>query len=245
MASSAVNVVTPLRALARRTAESLQRYEDVAAIGLLGSVARGNASADSDVDLLVVAEQHIRRSRLMRRLPPSLRDERLSPVCFSISRWQEEAERGALFLHHIRLEGEILYDPRGVLRMGMNAVAERPPDVAGEIQTQLRRLRLYRDLNRLNGQHLFALAHLYAIGKATAIARCMEFGEGIFVKEDALQSVATRRPILADAAGTIARLRPFYDLAGGRQPGSLPFAPVGAEDEVRRALAAIERLGSA
>lgn len=243
MPRAAVKPVATLRTIAEGVAGSLARYEDVAALSLLGSVARGNARADSDVDLLVITKSETRRSRLMRRLPPSMRDERISLLSFSIERWQEDVERGSLFLHHVRLEGQTLYDPDGVLQHGLAAIAERPPDVAGEIQRQLRRLRLYRDLGRLNGQHLFALAHLYAIGKATAIARCIELGEAIFIKEEALQSLAARRSALADAAATVARLRPFYDLERGREPASLPFEPVRADDEVRRAVVAIERLG--
>jgi predicted nucleotidyltransferase len=242
--STDVGAVSALRVLAERAATLFARYEDISAVCLLGSVARGDARRDSDVDLLVIARGTIRSSRLMRRLPPSIRDDRLSLLCFSAERWQEEVERGTLFMHHVRLEGEPIYDPDGLLRAGLASVAGRPPDVEGELQRQLGRLRLYRDLTRLNGQHLFALAHLYAIGKATAIARCIELGEPIFVKEHALRSVAAHRPALADAAETIGRLRPFYDLARGRQPDRLPFEPVGAEEEVAQAVAAIERLGS-
>jgi hypothetical protein len=244
MSDAALDAVTELRSLAERVAKSLARYDDVAGVSLLGSVARGNASPDSDVDLLVLTRIGTRPSRLMRRLPPSMRHERVSLLCFSVERWQEEVERGTLFLHHVGLEGATLYDPEGVLGAGLAAVAERPPDVAGEIRKQLRRLRLYRDLERLNGQHLFALAHLYAIGKATAIARCSELGEAIFIKEEALQSLATRRPELADAADAIARLRPFYDVTRGRQAAPLPFAPIQADEEVRRAVLAIEHLGN-
>jgi predicted nucleotidyltransferase len=242
MPAEAVGAVTSLRSLAERAANSLARYEDVAAVALLGSVARGNASPDSDVDLLVITYGTTRPSRLTRRLPPALRHERLSLLCFSIERWQEEVERGALFLHHVRLEGEALHDPQGIVSTGLAAVAERPPDVAGELLRQRRHLRLYRDLTRLNGHHLFALAHLYAIGKAAAIARCTELGQPTFVKEEALQSLAARQPKLADAAETLARLRPFYDVTRGRRAAPLPFEPVDADDEVRRGVVAIEQL---
>src|SRR5205823_497037 len=103
-----------------------------------------------------------------------------SLLCFSTKRWSEEVKRGSLFLHHVRLEGEVLHDSRRILSGGLDAVAERAPDIAGELQRQRTRLRLYRDLTRLNGHHLFALADLYAIGKAAAIARCSELGEVTF-----------------------------------------------------------------
>jgi hypothetical protein len=119
------------------------------------------------------------------------------------------------------------------------------PDVRTEIDAQLRRLRLYRDLRRLNGRHLFALAHLYGLGKTTAIARCVELGEPVFVKQQALTLLARRRPELAIPSATILRLRPFYDLVQGRSPARLPFEPVDAEVEILKAVEAVECLGRA
>jgi hypothetical protein len=240
-AAGCTDGVGALRSLGARAGAALARQPDVMAVSLLGSVARGDASLDSDVDLLVITANETRRSWLLRRLPPTMRIERLSLQCLSTKRWEAEAERGSLFLHHVRLEGQTLYDPQGVLEAGLALVSGRPPDTAGEIRRQHRRLNLYRDLSRLNGQHLFALAHLYAIGKATAIARCIEFGEPIFVKEQALRCLAARRPNVAEAANVISRLRPFYDLTRGRER-ALPFAASAADDEVRRAVAAIEKL---
>lgn len=231
-----------LRGLGERASAALARYPDVLAICLLGSVARGDARVDSDIDLLVVADQAVRRSRLIRRLPPSLRAERLSLICFSEGQWWDEVSRGSLFLHHVRLEGVPIYDPRRVLQDGFEAGAQKTPDVGGELQRQLDRLRLYRDVTRLNGQHLFALAHLYAIGKAAAIARCVELGQPTFVKEEALSRLATCRPALENATRTISSLRPFYDLVRGHEAERLPFEPVGAEREVASAVEAIEQL---
>jgi predicted nucleotidyltransferase len=240
--TSAAKRVGPLRSLGERAAGALARYEDVVAVCLLGSVARGDARGDSDIDLLVVTETAVQRSHLIRRLPPSARDDRLSLICFSTEQWWDEVRRRSLFLHHVRLEGEAIYDPDDVLRRGLASVGRTSPDVGGELRRQLDRLRLYRDVERLNGQHLFALAHLYAIGKAAAIARCAELGRPTFVKEEALLTLASCRPEFKDATTTISRLRPFYDVARGRDAPSLPFEPVNAEGEVARAIDAIELL---
>src|SRR5207253_3900025 len=133
----------------------------------------------------------------------------------------EEARDGSLFVHHVRLEGQPLFDPEGVLRQGLALSAARAPNVARELRRQLNRLRLYREPERLNGQHLFALSHLYAIGKAVAIARCVELGEPIFVKEEALARLADHRPSLANDVAVIERLRPFYDLTRERKSAAL------------------------
>jgi len=242
--SVAANPATQLQAVAERIARTVAQYPDVIAVSLVGSVARGNADEASDIDLLVITEDAVRPTHLLRRLPPSLRDGRLSFLNFSRLRWEEDVRRGSLFLQHVRLEGRTLYDPHAFLRRGLKALAAGKPDVMGEIETQRRRLRLYRDLERLNGQHLFTLAHLYRIGKATAIAQCVALGEPVFVKEDALLKLASRRPHLASAASCVARLRPFYVLERGRDDADLPFPPVGAEAEIRLAINAIELLAS-
>ncbi|MDX6424544.1 MAG: hypothetical protein QOI67_2015 [Gaiellaceae bacterium] len=244
MPSVAATPVTQLHEVAERIARVLAQYPDVIAVSLVGSVARGNADDASDIDLLVITEDAVRPTHLLRRLPRSLRDERLSFLNFSRIRWEEDVGRGNLFLQHVRIEGRTLYDPHDVLARGLKALAAREPDVSGEIETQRRRLRLYRDLERLNGQHLFTLAHLYRIGKATAIAQCVALGEPVFVKEDALVKLASRRPHLASAASRVARLRPFYVLERGRRDADLPFPPVGAEAEIRQAIDAIELLAS-
>jgi Nucleotidyltransferase domain len=239
---SAGGLSRPLRTVGEDAAKALAQHQSVLAIALLGSVARGTVSATSDIDLLVVSEGDERRSLLLDSLPVGLQDNRLSLLCFSVKRWRSEAERGSLFLHHVRAEGDVLYDPQFVLQAGLTVLASRPPDVAGEIQRQRRRLRLYRNPERLNGQHLFALAHVFAIGKATAIARCIDSGDEIFVKERALEAVARRHERLTEAANTILRLRPFYELVRRGQPVDLPFSAVGAEEELREALAAVEQL---
>ena len=228
--------------LARLVTDALTKYDEVRAVCLAGSVARGNHQSDSDLDLIVITEQRLRRSDLLGRLPEGLRDGRVSLLSFSREQWLEEARDGSLFVHHVRLEGQPLFDPEGVLRQGLALSAARAPNVARELRRQLNRLRLYREPERLNGQHLFALSHLYAIGKAVAIARCVGLGENTFVKEHALSRLAARRPDLASDVAVIERLRPFYDLTRDRESGPLPFEPVGAAPEVVRARRSIERL---
>ena len=209
---------------------------------LIGSVARGDDVAGSDIDLLVVAEKKVRRSELISRLPEDLRRRELSLICYARSDWIAEAQAGSLFVHHVRLEGQPLFDRDGSLKAGFQAAAARRPNVEAELRRQVSRLRLYSDPARLNGQHLFALSHLYAIGKAVAIARCVELNEPTFVKEEALTRLGQRRPDLADAVRAVALLRPFYDLTRERGDEPLPFEPVNVQHRVVDASAAIERL---
>jgi predicted nucleotidyltransferase len=227
---------------ASQVSQALANSQDILAVCLIGSVARGDDVPGSDIDLLVIGDEKLRRLELLSRLPPELRRPELSLLSYGRSRWIAEAEAGSLFVHHARLEGRILSDREGVLEEGFRLAASRPPDVDAELRRQVKRLRLYRDPVRLNGEHLFALSHLYAIGKAVAIARCLELDETTFVKEEALNRLAYRRPDLADEVAAVAELRPFYDLTRERNTASLPFEPVDVSDKLEHATRAIERM---
>lgn len=241
-AHSASTAARRLRSLATEAVRALAGHDDVVAVRLVGSVARGDARPDSDIDLLVIATKRLARSTLLRRLPVALREENWSFLIYTDTAWLRDAREGSLFIEHVRLEGETLHDADGVLEEGLEALARRGPDPSAELQRRLRQVRLYRDPARLNGQHLFALSHLYAIGKAVAIARCSQLGKTTFVKDDALRSMAELRPEVSAEAEVISRLRPFYDRTGGRDSGRVPFEPLNAEAEIERAVAAIERL---
>lgn len=227
---------------AKYVADLIARPEDVRAVCLVGSVARGDDTVDSDIDLVVIGRRRLRRCELMERIPAHARDPRLSFISFSRKAWAAEIERGSLFVHHLRLEGVALLDRDGELEAAFADAPRHPPDAERELRHQLRRLRLYREPERLNGEHLFALSHLYAIGKAIAIARCFELGEPTFVKEEALARLARRRPALAEDVARVRELRPFYDLTRERERSPLPFEPIDVEHELRRASTAIERL---
>lgn len=233
-----------LRQVAGQAADVLGAAHDILSVCLIGSVARGDAGPDSDIDLLVVTERKLRRSDLLMRLPPSAQDPRLSLISYSREDLTMEATSGSLFLHHVRLEGVTMHDRHRTLCDVLDIAAARAPNVSAEFDRQLRRLRLYREPERLNGEHLFALAHLYAIGKAVAIARCVALDEPVFRRSEALKAVADHHPDLADDVAAIVELEPFYDLTRDRVRGPLPFAPTNVEHKLRRVGEAIERVAS-
>lgn len=231
-----------LRALAAEIAGHLASGIDVRAVCLLGSVARGDADEASDLDLLVLTGAPRTASHLLDRLPDPLRDPRLALIPREAGWWKIKAAAGDLFAAHVALEGQPLFDPDGVLAAAAKTIRAGNLDTREDVRRQMHRLRLYRDVGRWNGNHLFALARLYAIGKTIAIARCAESGEPLFVKDAALHEIGQRRPQLADAVETVRALRPFYDLVEERAPQPLPYDYHHAESKVLAAVAAIEHL---
>ena len=232
-ADPAVKVDTAVRAL--------QAADGVRAVCLVGSVARGDARPDSDVDLVVVCERPVRE--LVAGLPDIIRDDdHLSLICRTPDQVREMAFGGSLFLYHVRTEGKVLHDPDGFLADVFDATARVPLDTKGEIRRRAAGLRHYRHLERFGNRYLFALADLYAIGKGIAVAWCAELEQPTFVKSDALAIVARTRPALRSEIAIIEQLRPFYDTTRGHRAQLLPFDPIGARSEVERAVRAVTRL---
>lgn len=113
--------------LARRFTEALRERlgEWLLAVALFGSVARGEATPDSDIDLLVVvsdrpSEALMKCLEVRRQIEPyPLR--RLSPLVTT----PEQLRRNFLILLDIAEEGLILHDPQKVLAGLLAKLRER------------------------------------------------------------------------------------------------------------------------
>lgn len=227
----------------KEAVEALRAFVDVRAVCLVGSLARGDARPDSDIDLVVASKRPIRE--LLAELPDAARGDRVSLICRTPEQLREMAQDGSLFLHHMRTEGKVLYDPDALLADIFDIAARVPLDTQGEIRRKSAGLRHYQHLDRFGDRYLFALADLYGIGKGIAVAWCAGFGQPTFIKSDALAAVAAERPDLRDQIATIKRLRPFYDTTRGHHAQPFPFDPVGARAEVEKAVRAVRRLADA
>lgn len=240
MASTA-SPATEAWAIAEAASRLLLETGFVRATSVLGSVARGNARPESDLDLLVITREPVPASRLPAVLPRGLPPGSVSLIVRDEARWLRAVERGSLFVLHARLEGAVVLDPDRWLEATLGRAARVPPDVAGELRRQRRRLRVLEDLSRFNGRFLFVLRDLFSVGKASAIAHCVAFNEPIFVKRRALKRLSELRPDVAPDCQLISELEPFYNVVRGAEE-ALPFPHDGDEARVRTALEAAKRL---
>jgi len=104
-------------AAAERFAAQLHEWlgSAVQAVVLYGSTARGTAHAESDVDLLVVADDVTRGQKAASDLAYEINLEHefrtlLTPIVFSAEQIQRYLEAGDPFLPHVLEEGKPLHD---------------------------------------------------------------------------------------------------------------------------------------
>jgi predicted nucleotidyltransferase len=131
-----------LRTLSRQYADLLVQAlgDRLVSVVLFGSVARGDASPDSDIDLLIVARDlprgHFARKRLLARadsaFEPLLADARAGGVSARLARivrTPEEARRRIPLYLDLTEDAVLLHDPHGFFR-----------GVIDEMRDSLRRL---------------------------------------------------------------------------------------------------------
>jgi hypothetical protein len=148
--------------------------------------------------------------------------------------------RGGFFFRHLQTEARVLADQNARLA---NLLA--PPLVAIDTDSYragiLRSLSLYSDPARLGGFHLFALAHLYALGKRAALLRVYQDGELVYDTDELFAKVKARHPRLSRDVEDLRLLRSAYAATRGAG-GSTWSPPEGGVDVIARSRRAIERL---
>ena len=94
---------------------------DIKAVAVYGSVARGEADKDSDIDLLIITEDKETENLISRDLS-SIRVEAQdgSKICmtetYSLKEYRNSLAHGSSFLKNIQDELHIIYDPDKVLQ---------------------------------------------------------------------------------------------------------------------------------
>jgi predicted nucleotidyltransferase len=164
----------------RISEEILREVRSDAPVMVFGSVARGDASSNSDVDVLQVAT---RSSRVFTV-------GRMHVYIYAATRLLRMAEQGALFVLHLKLEGQILRDPDGSLRRCLNSYVA--PANYDPYRQALKRTARLLDISRegylVRWKEYNALAVF--VLRTTLYARFAEEGEPIF----SLSEIARRMP---------------------------------------------------
>lgn len=236
-------MASSLRHTAQAIADALGRQAWVEGVCLFGSVARGDETAWSDIDLLVIGSRTgATHAEIIGALPPELQEPSLSLLYRSSEELARLSEERDLFVDHLRREGIILYDKSGQLARALSGESQPWTNLEAELESELVRLRPYEDLQKFNRNLLFCLSHLYAIGKSVVILDLAKEGVFEFNRDEAFRKFIALRPDKAEAINTIARLQPFYHLVTKRRVEPLPFSYYGSTHEAEEAVRAIKTL---
>lgn len=148
------------------------------ALMLFGSVARGDASAASDVDVL----------QLLKKTRPSYRVGRVNVSTYDEGTLLSMAKSGSLFVLHLRREGVIIRDPGGRLLACLKAYVE--PSSYGHLRSTLAEAANLLDVPPAGYEKRWEQYHqlsMYLL-RTALYARFAEMGEPTF----ALQNVKKR-----------------------------------------------------
>lgn len=209
---------------------------------LYGSYARGRATTESDVDVLVVSANRGAKEELtaeLRRLRPDVADL----VSISALRHGDlvaELRIRPSFITHLRDEGEVL-SSAGPTDTSVTSILNSsvlPDNIRQEILWRTARVMRTVGDRRLNGHYRSALGRVYASAKGVCIAQLVAAGIPEYDWRRVFDTFAAVWPSLSGPAECLSSLRPFYDHARG----TLSLPPVDHEAEELLTFEAIQCL---
>lgn len=148
---------------------------------------------------------------------------------------------GALLALHVRSEGRILFDREHWLEEQLAATRNVEPDPGWTLDWASHELTRLTDLDRFNGVFLFALARLFTLARAVAIAMTVREGVPEFAKDRPFAVSASHHPDQSQELLRLSALRPFHERASGKEV-NLPFEHLGAVHEVQTGIDDLRRV---
>jgi len=233
--SSGLRILTT-KGVSRPDVERLSeilRDSDPKIVLVFGSVARGEQTVTSDVDLLIVTQDGD-SARVLRN---TIREADLDvhPIVFSIGSLLNDDTVYPSFLAHLLEEGRALVGQQAwddVKASLASRISDRTL-LDAELRRRIRGLRLFDYPERFRRSPITACSHLYTIAKATVIVQLLRNDVHEFSWTRAFDRYAELRPDLAGDLDALKQLRPYYDASRHRPNTRIPGGKLGTDD-IRR-----------
>jgi predicted nucleotidyltransferase len=227
--------------VAARLASRARSLDPNVIVVVFGSTARGDATHESDLDLLIISGEATRLDSI-RRLCKDVRVPRVSLLTHTWSSFERLRYEDWLFIKHLSEEALPLLDALGDFsrRCQINFPGDRA--VIAEIRRHSRGIAQLTDLDRYGGDFLFPLANAYALTKRIAMLANSRAGVRIYHRDRALTACEELFPAAADDLRELRQLAPFYARTRGVHSSPTPFSSDLAESELLSSAAALQRL---
>lgn len=215
----------------------------IEAILLFGSVARGDAEAESDIDLMVITKDPLRSAEVRAALDEEHRS--ISVTCHSWDSLAVAREDEWSFFVHLREEGEVLFGGSRLKRELDRTVCPDTTVWKQRLSTELDRLDHFDDLSRYNAGYNLPLARIFRAARYGCMLENTAAGETAFSRDSCFDTFARRNPEVSEEADRLMRLWPFHARTQGRRKPELPFEPEAEAAVVEAREAARSVLGAA
>lgn len=192
--------------------------EDAAVDGIVafGSYARDDLQSNSDIDIIVVVSaKGVELDCLKRRISArsSRTTLRVSTTLFSTDSLIAEFERRPSFAAHFADEAIFVKctNTCSSIQEWLDKFTPETEILERELLNEISELDSFKDVSRLNGHYLTALARLYSVARAVVIIKLLQSGIHQYGWQRIFDVFSDLHPSLRTTAISLSELRPYYE----------------------------------
>lgn len=228
-----------LQERAEHVASWLASLDFIDAVCLFGSVARGDATSLSDIDLLAVGGEPAvassdARAILYSQFPWAY--PHVSLFYLDAKRVARLFETGAPFAFHLQREGLITFDKNGYLKQLLGSRVDPLWGVTHHLPRYLETVSRCERWSRFTTSGGSLLSRIYGVARSVVELVLIVEGTPEFNQRKAFSAMRKRHPELTVASVDLEELFPFYEWSAGRALRPPPaWGKVGSKDVERAA----------
>lgn len=178
---------------------------------LFGSTARGEQSNTSDIDILLVTENKIKRRDAVKIIPEKIFPKyKMGLSIYSTKQITSSYMSGSLFMAHLLSEGKVVYDDGFFSKLSSVPFVLSLPRMRLSLEIFNERLELTNNLQIYNKHFVRVLSDFYTMAKNIAFIILAYNGSLVFNRKKAFDMLKEKYPSYKDTIEPLERLEPFY-----------------------------------